>query len=146
MRPLHRVDAAAGTTDALPDLGVDDLPDVLAAFYDAVARSPLLAPYFAGLDMTSHIPRIADFWATVAFSADRYQRNVFRPHLEMPGLSPAHFAEWLALLGRTVDSRHAGPAAERTKAMAERIAYSMQRRLGLQPCTPCAPTGARVHG
>jgi truncated hemoglobin YjbI len=52
----------------------------------------------------------------------------------MPGLSPAHFAEWLAVLERTVDSRHAGPAAERMKAMGNRIAFSMQRRLGLQPC------------
>lgn len=130
--------------EVLPDLGVDDLPALLTTFYGAVGRDPMLAPYFAPLDMAAHIPRIADFWATIVFDAHRYHGNAFRPHLAMPGLTPAHFARWLGTLERVVDERHVGPNAERMKAMAHRIAYSMQLRLGLVPCAPYVHTGTRA--
>ncbi len=116
-----------------PDLGPDDLPALLAAFYDAVGRDALLAPYFAPLDMAAHLPRIASFWATVLFHTGGYHGNAFRPHLALAGLAPAHFARWLAAFEAAVDARHAGPHAERTKAAAHRIAYSMQLRLGVAP-------------
>jgi hemoglobin len=139
--------ASEPAAEARPDLRVDDLPALLTAFYAALARDPSLAGYFAPIDMAAHVPRIADFWATVLFRAGRYDGNAFAPHRAMPGLTPAHFARWLAALERTVEARHAGPNAERMLAMAHRIAYSMQLRLGLQPCAPCAPyahTGARA--
>lgn len=128
--------ARAGPLAAAPprrDLHVDDLPALLTAFYDRVGADPVLAPYFAALDMSAHIPRIADFWATTLFHADRYRGNAFAPHREMPGLAPQHFARWLAALEATVDARHAGPDAGRMKDLAHRIAYSMQLRLGLTP-------------
>ena len=53
--------------------------------------------------------------------------------------TPEHFARWLATLEATVDARHAGEGAERMKATAHRIAYSMQLRLGLPPTAPYAP-------
>lgn len=116
-----------------PDLAERDLPALLRAFYAAAAREPLLAPYFAPLDMAAHIPRIADFWATVLFHAGRYAGNAFQPHLALAGLGTPHFARWLAVLEATVDARHAGPAAEQMKAVGHRIAYAMQLRLGLSP-------------
>jgi len=115
------------------DLREDDLPALLTAFYERVGRDPALAPYFASLDMAAHIPRIADFWATTLFHADRYRGNAFAPHRAMPGLAPDHFARWLAAFEATVDGRYAGPDAERVKDLAHRIAYSMQLRLGLTP-------------
>ena len=115
------------------DLDAAALPALLTAFYGDVARDPLLAPYFATVDMAAHLPRIADFWATVLFHEGRYQGNVFRPHVAMPGLAPEHFARWLAALERAVDARHAGEGAERMKALGHRVAYSMQLRLGLPP-------------
>ena len=93
----------------------------------------LLAPYFARLDMTAHLPRIVDFWSTLVFHTGRYSGNAFRPHLAMPGLTAAHFARWVATLDATVDARFAGPAAETMKDYAHRIAFSMQLRLGIAP-------------
>lgn len=136
--------ASAPAGETRPDLRVDDLPALLTAFYAAVGRDPSLARYFAAIDMAAHVPRIADFWATVLFRAGRYDGNAFGPHRAMPGLTPAHFARWLAALERSVDARHAGPNAERMRAMAHRIAYSMQLRLGLQPCAPYVHTGTRA--
>ena len=123
-------DAPAGT---LPDLADADLHALLVAFYATVERDPLLAPYFADLDMVAHIPRIADFWSTMLFHSGRYAGNAFAPHARMPGLTADHFARWVATFERTVDARHAGPVAERAKDLAHRIAYSMQLRLGITP-------------
>ena len=117
----------------LPPLRDEDLHDVLTDFYERVAREPLLAPYFAPVDMTAHMPRIVDFWSTLLFHTGRYSGNAFRPHLEMPGLTPAHFTRWLHVLEETVDGRHAGEAAERMKELGHRVAYSMQLRLRLEP-------------
>jgi hemoglobin len=117
----------------LPDLRDEDLHPLLVTFYARVARDPLLAPYFAVVDMREHIPRIATFWSTMLFHTGTYTGNAFRPHLEMPGLAPEHFSHWLATLEQTVDDSHSGPFAERMKALAHRIAWSMQLRLGLTP-------------
>ena len=138
MRPLPIVApprAADGprADAARPDLRDEDLCELLRRFYDDVQSDELLAPYFAGLDMPAHIPHIADFWSTMVFHTGRYAGNALRPHLAMPGLTAVHFARWLAALERAVDARHAGPAAERMKDLAHRVAHSMQLRLGVDP-------------
>jgi hemoglobin len=136
--PEKAGDAAPGG-EGRPDLTDEGIEAVLVAFYDTVMRDPLLAPYFAVVDMPAHIPRIADFWSTMLFQTRRYSGNAFRPHLEMPGLTAAHFARWVETLEATVDARHAGPAADRMKDLAHRVAYSMQLRLGITPFAPFAP-------
>lgn len=132
--PEDRVTAAApreAPAGARADLQDEDLHDLLVEFYERVAQDERLAPYFAGVDMRAHIPRIADFWSTLLFHTRRYADNAFRPHAAMPGLTSEHFARWLAVLEATVDARFAGPAAERMKALGHRIAHSMQLRLGI---------------
>ena len=120
----------------LPPLRDEDLHPLLVAFYDVMADDPLLAPYFVSLDMTAHMPRIVDFWSTLLFHTHRYSGNAFRPHLEMPGLTGEHFARWVRTLEETVDARHTGETVEQMKALAHRIAYSMQLRLGVEPFAP----------
>ena len=117
----------------LPDLRDENLLPLLDAFYAEVALEPLLQPYFAPVDMTAHMPRIADFWSTLLFHTGRYAGNAFKVHATMPGLTAEHFARWVATLERVVDARFAGEAAERMKALGHRIAYSMQLRLGIEP-------------
>lgn len=129
----NAADARPPVEAGLRDIDDADLHGLLVAFYDAVAEEPLLAPYFAVVDMDAHMPRIVDFWSTLLWHTGRYSGNAFRPHMEMPGLTGEHFARWLAVLERTVDARFAGPAVERMKALGHRIAYSMQVRLGITP-------------
>jgi hemoglobin len=118
------------------DLRDEDLPAVLTDFYARVERDELLAPYFAVVDMAAHMPRIVDFWSTLLFQTKRYAGNAFRPHLEMQGLTAAHFARWVHTLESVVDMHAAGPAADYMKMLGFRIAYSMQVRLGIAPFTP----------
>lgn len=126
-------DSALRETSVRADLADDDIAALLVDFYETVAADPLLAPYFARVDMREHIPRIADFWSTIIFHTGRYSGNAFRPHLEMPGLTAAHFERWVETLERTVDARVEGPHADAMKALGHRIAYSMQVRLGIYP-------------
>src|SRR5690554_6140016 len=129
-----RADRARPAADAgLPELHDEDLHDLLVGFYERVERDPLLAPYFAPVDMAAHMPRIVDFWSTLVFYTRRYSGNAFRPHLEMEGLTGEHFAHWLAAFEATVRGRFAGPAAERMCDTAHRIAESMQLRLRITP-------------
>ncbi|HEY0971026.1 MAG TPA: group III truncated hemoglobin [Gemmatimonadales bacterium] len=139
-------EGSVAAVESIADLRDEDLHDLLVDFYDAVARDDLLAPYFAAVDMSEHIPVIADFWSTLIFHSGRYQRNAFRPHLEMPGLAPTHFSRWIATLERTVDERFAGPAAEAMKDYGHRVAYSMQLRLGLEPFSDYRAAGRRLAG
>jgi hemoglobin len=117
------------------DLRDEDLHALMVAFYAVLANDVLLAPYFVDLDMPAHLPRIVDFWSTLLFHSGRYSGNAFRPHLDMPGLTGEHFTHWLATLETTVDASYVGPNVERMKALAHRIAYSMQLRLGVEPAT-----------
>jgi hemoglobin len=123
------------------DLRVEDLYDTLIAFYDLVETEPLLAPYFAGIDMRAHMPRIESFWATLLFHTGSYSGSAFQPHLVMPGLTSGHFERWVATLEATVNARFVGPMADQMKALAHRIAYSMQVRLGIAPFAPLRAMG-----
>jgi hemoglobin len=131
------MDRAASTAgpDAPPaqpgELRDADLDELLMAFYATIAHDALLAPYFVNLDMREHMPRIVAFWSTILFQTARYSGNAFKPHVLMPGLTAAHFARWVAVLEQTLDMRFAGPAADRMKDYAHRIAISMQLRLGI---------------
>ena len=135
---LAGVDAGRLTTNRL-DLQDNELGDLLVSFYAAVAEDPLLAPYFASLDMSTHMPRIVAFWSTILFHTGRYSGNAFRPHLSMPGLTAEHFASWVATLEHTLDARFAGENVERMKDLAQRIAHSMQLRLAVMPSTALRP-------
>lgn len=137
--PAGAPERAAPRGGTRPELRDEDLHDLLVDFYDTVERDALLAPYFVPVDMSAHMPRIVNFWSTLLFHTGRYTGNAFRPHLEMPGLTAAHFARWVETMERTVDARAAGPAAEHMKALAHRIAYSMQLRLGIPPFADFRP-------
>ena len=130
---VHATVDADRLTPKRADLQDNDLDDLLVSFYVAIADDPLLAPYFTSLDMSTHMPRIVAFWSTILFHTGRYSGNAFRPHLSMPGLTAEHFASWVATLEHTLDARFAGENVERMKDLAQRIAHSMQLRLGVMP-------------
>jgi hemoglobin len=123
-------------TEARTDL-VDraDVERLLRRFYGQVLFDEVLAEPFAtvrakGLD--AHIPRMCDFWETVLFRAGRYRGNALIAHRDVHQripLSSQHFARWLAVWHNTVDEMYRGPAAERAKVQAARIAWAMHRRL-----------------
>ncbi|SPM32379.1 Truncated hemoglobin YjbI [Mycobacterium rhizamassiliense] len=112
-----------------------DVEALLHRFYDRVLVDEVLAEPFAELRSTgldAHIPTMSDFWQTVLFRAGRYRGsalNVHRGVHDRTPLSARHFVRWLTVWRETVDEMYRGPAAERAKVQATRIAWAMHRRL-----------------
>ena len=125
--------AVPESSTRLPELRDDDLHGLLVEFYAVVAADELLAPYFADVDMTAHMPHVVAFWSSILFHTARYSGNAFLPHARMPGLTAGHFTRWVDTLEATVSARFAGPAAEFMKQLGHRIAFGMQVRLGISP-------------
>jgi hemoglobin len=122
--------------DAHADL-VDgaDVEALLRRFYDRVLVDEVLTEPFAelrSLGLDAHIPIMRDFWETVLFGAGRYRGSALRVHRvvhQRTPLSAEHFVRWLTVWRDTVDQMYRGPAAERAKLQAGRIAWAMHRRL-----------------
>ena len=120
--------------DQLPDLRTrSDVLTLLDEFYGRAFTDELLRPIFvdiAQMDLTVHIPIIADFWTKVVLHQGEYRRNVLIPHRDLheaADLKAAHFERWLELWRDTVDEHYAGRNAETAKLQGARIAFSMCR-------------------
>lgn len=115
--------------------GRADLDVVLRRFYTAAFADPGIGPFFtelAGTDLDVHLPRITDFWERALFRSADYRRNAFAPHAALHSareLTAEDFGRWVQLWRATIDGLHRGPNAERAKAMGERIALTMLKRL-----------------
>ncbi|AOK29565.1 MULTISPECIES: group III truncated hemoglobin [Burkholderia] len=99
------------------------------AFYERVRDDALLGPVFehalAGR-WDEHLPKMAQFWASLVLADKSYRGNVQAAHQPLKGIEPAHFSRWLALFLKTVDARYAPAAAVRFIEPALRIAQSLQ--------------------
>jgi hemoglobin len=129
-REARRVQYAAGVTD---DTGIDEAMIALQVrrFYAAARCDPLLGPIFARVtDWESHLARITDFWSSVLLMSGRYHGNPLEGHRPLP-IGEAHFARWLMLWRATAAETFPPPAAARFALLAERIAASLSRALGI---------------
>lgn len=122
-----------GAQSDLHDRG--DVEALLRAFYARVLFDEVLAEPFAQLrsvGLDTHIPTMCDFWETVLFRAGRYRGSALTVHRALHQRTPLaarHFVRWLTVWRATVDEMYRGPAAERAKVQAGRIAWAMHRRL-----------------
>ncbi len=131
----------------------DDLLHIITVFYEQLMTDPIIGFYFtdlAQLDLSTHIPQIANFWAFQLLGERNYQGNVFAVHLNLhrqAAMSTDHFHRWVFLLHSTVDRFYSGPMADTMKQRAAAIAQKMQYALatseppayeqdGLQMFTP----------
>jgi hemoglobin len=112
-----------------------DVEALLRRFYDRVLIDDVLFDPFAQLrseGLDAHIPVMCDFWETVLFRAGLYRGSALTVHRvlhQRTPLSGKHFVRWLTVWRDTVDEMYQGPAAERAKVQAARIAWAMHRRL-----------------
>nr|WSX51951.1 group III truncated hemoglobin [Streptomyces sp. NBC_00974] len=115
--------------------GRADLDVVLRRFYTAAFADPGIGPFFteiAGTDLGAHLPRITDFWERALFRTADYRGDAFAPHAALHSaraMTAEDFGRWVQLWRATIDGLHRGPNAERAKAMGERIALTLHKRL-----------------
>lgn len=110
-----------------------DIDDLLNRFYARALRDETIGYVFetAGLDLERHLPIIGDFWETLLFGTNSYQKHGRNP-LQIHGalnqktaLLPAHFRRWLEIFRQTVDESFSGERAEFAKSRAEAIGNRM---------------------
>ena len=112
-----------------------DVEALLRRFYGRALDDEVLAEPFAELRATgleTHVPTMCDFWETVLFRAGLYRGSALQAHRDIhrrTPLSDRHFRRWLTLWHNTVGDMFHGPAADRAKVQAGRIAWAMHRRL-----------------
>ena len=124
------------TAEAGADL-VDraDVEALLRRFYGRALHDEVLAEPFAELRATgleTHVPTMCDFWETVLFRAGLYRGNALRPTGRSTGGPRCRTGTSGAgsPFGTTpLTICIAGPAADRAKVQAGRIAWAMHRRL-----------------
>lgn len=115
--------------------GRDDIMSLLRAFYARAYQDDLIGFIFTDvtkMDLELHLPVMADFWETVLFRAGLYKRNALQAHLNIHMMSPLsgeQFGRWYELWCATVDDLFVGEKAELAKRQAQRVAWSMNRRL-----------------
>ncbi|MBR0681817.1 group III truncated hemoglobin [Roseomonas eburnea] len=123
--------AATGLSDA----GITAL---LRDFYARARADDLLGPVFARVaHWDDHIAKVSDFWSSVALMTGRYHGQPMRAHFGL-GLTPAHFARWLALFSATVAEHCTEAGAALLTARARTIASSLE--MGIAVADGVLPT------
>ena len=139
--------AASAAIAAATGLSEDAIAALLRDFYARARADDLLGPVFARVpDWGAHIGRVTEFWSSVALMTGRYHGQPMRAHVGL-GLTPAHFARWLALFTETV-AAHCGEAgAALLTARARTIARSMEMGIAVADgVLPARTTGPASRG
>ncbi|MEN0074441.1 MAG: group III truncated hemoglobin [Paracraurococcus sp.] len=129
---------AALTRAITEETGLDTaaIEAFLRAFYGAAREDPLLGPAFAGVaDWEAHIATLARFWGSVALMQGGYHGQPMQAHARL-GLTPAHFARWLALFESVARARLSPAGAAHMLERARRIARSLEMGLIPLPLPP----------
>lgn len=132
-------DRRTGIVQALVDeTGIDEslIRKFVYAFYAKIRMDPQLGPIFErviGADWDTHLVRMCDFWSSVMLMTGRYKGNPMLAHLRLDGITPDHFAHWLALFRESAAETCAPPAADAFVARANNIAKSLQLGMFYRP-------------
>jgi hemoglobin len=110
-----------------------DIRKIIDAFYHRIDEDPLIGPYFAGLDMQMHLPKMYAFWSSIVFQTGTYRGRPFDAHLRLDALTPAHFSQWLQRFVSTIDARFIGESTDLMKEKAYQIGTIFQIKMGLEP-------------
>ena len=127
-------------------LGIDDayISTLVDTFYDRIRAHDLLGPIFdyaIGDKWDTHLPRMKDFWASVALNAGRYSGKPVPAHRKHTTIQPEHFTIWLALFEKTLTDTALTPGAvDYFMERANRIAQSLQLAMFGIPGLPPDPS------
>ena len=106
---------------------------LVRAFYGRARHDPLIGPVFERhvTDWEAHIPRMCDFWSSVALMSGRYHGQPMTAHLPLPIDTP-HFDRWLELFAETAREVCPPAAAALFVDRAHRIADSLELGIAAQ--------------
>ena len=112
-----------------------DLLQLVSNFYEKLLADDSINYLFtdiAKINLDHHIPVLVDFWDSIIFQSDTYQKNAMQPHINLhqkSPLQPQHFETWLRYFNETVDELFEGEKAFLAKERALSIATVMKIKL-----------------
>lgn len=101
---------------------------LIEKFYDKLLIDPTISHYFVELDLSTHIPRVADFWAFILVDKAGYSNNMMAAHAKLP-LTEDDFRKWLALFHETIEENFAGEKANLAIERSKLIAWTMSSKM-----------------
>ena len=110
----------------------DDLLLLMTEFYKKLLADDSINYLFtdvAKIDLAHHLPVLVDFWDSILFNSNTYQKNAMQPHIALHQKSPLqkhHFDTWLNYFIQTVDELFEGEKAFLAKERATSIATVMR--------------------
>lgn len=105
-----------------------DVHELVHAFYGKVLQDDVLAPFFKGLNLEEHLPKMEFFWRFVLLDESGYTTSVTDKHMHMR-LKEEHFKRWLQLFNETIDERFQGEKAEMARQRAALIGWTIQSKM-----------------
>ncbi|WP_022705707.1 group III truncated hemoglobin [Paracoccus zeaxanthinifaciens] len=114
------------------DVTEAEIARVVATFYAAVRRHPVLAPVFTEHvgDWSAHEDRIAAFWRGAILHRAGYNGSPMRAHQSAGNVRPEHFDIWLQLFDQALEKTLPPWTARAWSQMAHRIGQGL--RAGVQ--------------
>ena len=115
--------------------GREDLELLMEKFYGKLLADESISYLFtevAKIDLPKHLPVLVDFWHSILFQSDTYQKNAMKVHTDLhkqSPLQPQQFKTWLGYFHETVNELFEGEKAELAKQRATSIATVMQIKL-----------------
>lgn len=113
----------------------EDLLLLVKRFYNKLLADASISYLFteiAKINLEHHLPVLVDFWDSILFQSDTYQKNAMQPHLSLHQQSPLqkqHFETWLLHFKESVDELFEGEKAFLAKERALSIATVMRIKL-----------------
>lgn len=101
---------------------------LIERFYDKLLTDERIGHYFQSLDLSKHIPQVADFWAFILIDKTGYTGNMMDAHARLP-LKETDFDRWLALFHETVHELFSGEKANLAIERSSLIAWTMKSKL-----------------
>lgn len=111
---------------------VEDLQQLVAAFYKQVETHAVLSGYFKDVNWDVHLPKMVRFWDSILFFSGAYNGKPMEVHEQLHAvmpLNPEVFDSWIALFCEVVDLHFEGLNATQLKNKARSIATVMRLRV-----------------
>jgi len=113
-------------------IGIDEayVSRLVDTFYQSVRTDPRLGPIFDDVIQNRwdhHLPRMKDFWTSVALHAGTYSGQPVPAHMKLTRVEQSDFQIWLRLFREALEQTAPTPEAiDYFMERAQRIAESLQ--------------------
>lgn len=105
-----------------------DVHELVSSFYKKVMSDDVIGPFFRGIQLDEHLPKMEFFWRFVLLDELGYTTSVTEKHMHMR-LKKEHFDRWLLLFHQTLDELFTGEKVNLAKQRASLIGWTIQSKM-----------------